>query len=259
MAEETLISATTLFKTQTGHTVPVCSLSQWQAALSDLTRLDAIQHIQIIEGCGFSFAMVVRFALGLSADGGVVTLFVTDTFYGWIALACARHLLNAGGTVRIVLVGTECLSSFESGCLLPALEQRGASVRPWVGDSLESEIRELIDGSHNVLFGAADAAPPQSPWLKQLGHYLNDSAVPVHTVGAPLGVTLSHPLGVDALYASSTLSLGLPLVPVTDNTDLLGRHYLADVSFSLDTYRKLGYAGPPLFAEQPVIRLLSGN
>ena len=85
---------------------------------------------------------------------------------------------------------------------------------------------------------------------------MNESAVPVHTVGCPLGPNLeSAEVERQELYASSTLSLGLPLTALGANPDLVGRHYLCDLSLAASTYREAGFLGRPLFAEQPVIKL----
>jgi hypothetical protein len=85
---------------------------------------------------------------------------------------------------------------------------------------------------------------------------MNESAVPAHAIGTPVGISPDKRfIENEALYASSTLSLGLPLEALNHNTDLIGRHYLCDMSWGLQQYRQVGFDGTPLFAEQPVVRL----
>jgi hypothetical protein len=57
------------------------------------------------------------------------------------------------------------------------------------------------------------------------------------------------------LFASSTLSLGLPLAGLSGGRDRVGRHYVCDVSFSKEIFARAGVAWTPLFAEQPVVQI----
>jgi hypothetical protein len=199
--------------------------------------------------------MVVRFALGLSAEGGIVTVFAADSFYGWVTLACARHLMNAGTDALAVLTADNHQSP-ECQALLPALLHRGADVVLWPDGELPAVVNEVIEGSHNVICGLADGPSAITHQRTSFTSMLNESHVPVHVVGCPIGPDLGTEQMTQApLYASSTLSLGLPLRALNVNPDLVGRHYLCDLSLALGSYRQFGYDGPPLFAEQPVVKI----
>jgi hypothetical protein len=212
----------------------------------------------MVEACGFSSAMVVRFALGLSSVGGAVTVFASDSFFGWVTLACARHLLNGGASVHIIIIPNQAAASVPLQCLLPAAERLGGCVHEWSEPHNYLEIVEIVERSHNVLCGVSDGGDSILPWSTHISDFMNESAVPVHVVGTPLGLTPRRgPNGQEPLYASSTLSLGLPLNVLHHDPDLLGRHYLSDMSWGLQQYAELGFKGEPLFAEQPVVKLVT--
>jgi hypothetical protein len=139
--------------------------------------------------------------------------------------------------------------------LLHTLQARGAEIYRW-DEVVWADVGPIVESSHNVLCGLSDAPDTLLPWAELFTNDMNESAIPVHTVGAPTGFDLHgihpHPF---KLFASSTLSIGLPLEPLMQEPHLLGRHYLADAGWRLDTYRQTNFKGAPLFAEQPVVKL----
>lgn len=243
------------FLTQNGDVVPACSWEIWSHALQDLQAC-GLTPLQMVEGCGFSSAMVIRFALGLSSSGGTVTALVSDSFFGWVTLACARHLLNGGASVRLVVIPERRATSEPWQRLLLAAERLGGHVHEWSTPQNSTEVAEMVESCHNVVCGLSDAGDTILPWTRMVVEFMNESAIPVHSIGTPLGLCpKTGPFGSDLLYASSTLSLGLPFEALYHDRDLIGRHYLCDMSWGLKRYTQLGFKGEPLFAEQPVIRL----
>jgi len=244
------------FITQQSQAVPSCCWSRWRAVIESLYA-NGLTPLQLVESCGFSYAMVVRYALGLSSNGGAVSVFASDTFYGWVALAAARHLLHGGASVNIfTLPNCKHEGQGPMAHLLPPLVSDGASKITWEDPRKFGHVLATVEGSHNVLCGLSDANRSYLPWLESFVAFMNESAIPVHAVGTPLGLSPDgEALGVGFLYASSTLSLGLPLDVLNAHPEIIGRHYLCDLLWGLTHYHELGYRGDPLFAEQPVIRL----
>jgi len=200
-------------------------------------------------------AMVVRYALGLSAAGGEVTLVVGDTISGQIALATARHLVHGGALTHIfVLSASPDLSpDFEKQKL--ALEALGmaSSLHPPAG--IPEDMEEAVSRSHNVICGLS-GVPVEG--LGDLLDLLNDSPTPVHTVESPIGIDLTTgTVKGTPLFASSTLSLGVPLSGLKTGKDLVGRHYIADISLPSSLLAEYGIPFPTLFSEQPVQQILS--
>jgi NAD(P)H-hydrate repair Nnr-like enzyme with NAD(P)H-hydrate epimerase domain len=244
------------FLTQNGDRVPACSWEAWSHAVRDLQAC-GLTPLQMAEACGFSSAMVIRFALGLSSSGGAVTVLASDSFFGWVTLACARHLLNGGSSVHLVVIpGRSAASEHWQRSLLVA-ERLGGHIHEWSTPQRYTEVAEKVESCHNVICGLSDAEETILPWTWKVIEFMNESAIPVHTIGTPLGLSPNRgPCGSDLLYASSTLSLGLPFEALHHDPDLIGRHYLCDMSWGLKQYAELGFKGEPLFAEQPVIRLV---
>lgn len=249
-------SLTAPFLTQDGTPVPTCPWHTWHAIKADLVQY-GLSSLQMAEACGFSSAMVVRFALGLSSLGGVVTVLASDSFYGWVSLACARHLLNGGSSVRIVMIPSGEQGTSPVSALLPIAARLGADIHYWNDPRDVNHVLQIVESSHNVLCGLSDAGASSRAWSRSVIECMNESAVPAHAIGTPVGISPDKRIIEDeALYASSTLSLGLPLEALNHNSDLVGRHYLCDMSWGRQQYLQVGLNGAPLFAEQPVIRLV---
>lgn len=243
------------FVTREGIPVPQCSWSDWCAIMSRLQQQDDLSPLQSVETAGFSLAMVIRFALGHTSAGGALSVFAADSFFGWIAVAGARHLLNSGCSVRVLLPQYNSDFSPIFTQLLTPLDQRGATLYGWSSPEW-GEIDNVVESSHAVLCGLADAQRVAPQFHNSFAEQMNESRVPVHCIGAPIGISPEVTPGVtEKLFASSTLSVGLPLTSLQNGPDMVGRHYLCDAGWSLADYLQLGYGERPLFCEQPVVQL----
>lgn len=248
----------TPYQTQYGDSVPDCSLDEWRAVLERLLNTDGLSALQLAEGVSYSLAMVVRYALGLSAADGQVTVLESDGFFGWCALATARHLADAGCSVTVGVLDSKKARSNEQNALEKPLRSRSCRILDVDSAKALQELYAAISSSHNVICGILDPITHACPEVyTEMSVFLNESPVPVHTVGVPTGIDLhTGEITKPPLYSSSTLSLGLPFKLGASAYDLLGRHYLADLQWDLPTYRRLSYTAAPLFREQPVIKLL---
>lgn len=201
--------------------------------------------------------MVVRFALGHTADQGIISVFASDSLFGCIALAAGRHLLNSGAQVRVIIPHPSAEFSQDFTKLLIPFDIRGGVLFGW-SDPTWGELSDLVENSHNILCGFSDAAAIDPHYQNNFALNLNESRVPVHCIGAPIGACRElTPQVTEQLFASSTLSLGLPLSSLQKSDDLVGRHYLCDMGWSISDYRQFGLVGPSLFAEQPVIQIVT--
>jgi NAD(P)H-hydrate repair Nnr-like enzyme with NAD(P)H-hydrate epimerase domain len=246
------------YRTIYGEVIPLCGTVEWTSA-NDLTLTqDQAPITQVAENAAFAWAMVVRNALGLNCSGGQVTALVRQNLFGLITLATARQLLNSGGQLTVVAEYSPRgpLNDVFRG-YFAAATRRGAVVethpefQSWCDAS-----RHYLD-AHLILFAPdAPCELPTAGRYSRLCERLNDAQTPVHTIGWPAGIDpdTGHISG-DALYASSTLSLGAALRGLVMAPDHVGRHYLADAQWDRGIYASLGYNGEPLFREQPIIRL----
>lgn len=226
--------------------LPPAALAMRKALFSDFGLLPC----QVSEAASYSMAMVVRYALGLSATGGKVLALVNDSLSGCIALATIRHLKNAGADARVVILDEKKTFGPELQLQLRILERLGIKPQSW------ASCEELLPSCHNVICGLFDFESAPSKEMGKVISLLNECHLPVHTIEAPIGVDLNTgKVGPTPLYASSTLSLGAPYAALKIAHDLVGRHYLCDISIPSSLYEKEGMDLSPLFADQPVVQI----
>jgi len=254
-----------IIKTKSGFEVPVCTIEQMESMRAWQRDTLTLSESRSIEGAAFSFAMVVRYALGLSADGGTIGALVRDCRAGHVVLATVRHLLNAGAAgAQVVLIsdtnldGSPIPQSPEMIEQLTLVGKLGANVFDYEASSNNEDFEQLLKGCHNLLVGTYSNQPrPSDATLGLLIEVLNELPTPGHCVEMPFGVhSETGVVSSGAMFASSTLSLGLPLSGCIKGSENLGRHYVADCGFALEQYREAGYTGSPLFADQPVVQLI---
>lgn len=290
-------SATDAFITKDNLPVRSISLEQQQRLFSQLTSEFGISQLQMVEAGAFSLAMVVRFALGLSAEGGASIGVINDSLAGAIAVAGIRHLTNSGAQSAIFIVSDTvssdtvitcaatitCTANTESDVngsvaantsrdatssdalqsLSPLLRQQ---LIPLIRSGLDvyflsptlppHPLHELLPLAHNVIvgFGASDPIQPiDTSKMGFLIEALNDAMAPIHCIDYPPGLDpVTGKANSNTVFASSTLSLGLPLSGLIQAADYVGRHYLCDISLPPLLLAEQGLEIPFIFSDQPV-------
>ena len=246
----------TITHPQTGVRMALFGPVGLEAIFSELVQTYGITIPQICEAASYSMAMVVRVALGLSADRAVIGALVTDSLSGWTALAAVRHLVNAGSVCQLVGVQLPDPLSEQFKLQLRPLEKMGAELVRWNDASQNPQMSQLVLDCHAVLCGLFSASGPPGAFEENIAGVINELQTPIHTIQCPLGVDPddgSHRRG--AIVSSSTISLGMPLMGLHKAHDFVGRHYLCDISLTRQLYQKGGSDLTPLFAEQPVIQI----
>jgi len=245
-----------VFKTKTGQELPGVAASAALEMRRALQSEYGISPTQIAEAAGYSMAMVVRYALGLSAQEGLVCVIARDGLHGLIALATLRHLVNGGAAGAALISVGETPRSPELEAQLKPLIAMGVPIEDLEPLYQGGYLDKILGDCHNVLWGASDPAANALPGLSGVIGVLNEVRTPVHAVELPAGVDPDGggPIGT-ALFASSTLSLGAPLVGLNPGRDTVGRHYVCDISLTKELFEKAGVAWIPVFAEQPVVQI----
>jgi NAD(P)H-hydrate repair Nnr-like enzyme with NAD(P)H-hydrate epimerase domain len=244
------------FKTKGGLEIPSVDSATLIAMRRELTELSGISLLQTSEAAGYSMAMVVRYALGLSAQEGQVCVMASDNLSGLVALATLRHLVNGGAAGAALISGAPTARSPELQAQLRALTAMGVPIEELEPLCTEGYLERILADCHNVLWGASDITANAVPHLAGIVDVLNEGRTPVHAIELPAGMDpdTGKTIGT-GLFASSTLSLGLPLAGLSGGRDRVGRHYVCDVSFSKEIFARAGVAWTPLFAEQPVVQI----
>lgn len=215
-----------------------------------------VSPTQIAEAAGYSMAMVVRYALGLSAREGRVCVIARDGLQGLVALATLRHLVNGGAAGAALISASGQPRSAELEAQLRPLRAMGVPIEDLEPLYEGGFLDKILADCHNVLWGASDPAANALPNFAGIIGVLNEGRTPVHAVELPAGIDpdTGASLGT-ALFASSTLSLGAPLLGLDAGRDRVGRHYVCDSSISKELFDGAGVPWAPIFAEQPVVQI----
>ncbi len=246
-------SAPAVFFDKTGYRFSAVSKQQLFDAREALRSDFGLTSVQSAEAASYSLAMVVRFALGLSATGGKVCIVVNDSLAGEVALACARHLYNAGSDPLVVPLCAVSNAGEGLRHQLSILSRMQVKV-----ETIESlpQLGRSVDQAHNLIFALFGGKVASTFAMDDLIKLLNDARTPIHCLEAPYGVNAdTGQLEDEALYASSTLSLGAPFKGLYTASDFVGRHYVCDISLTKSLYKAMGDDLTPLFSDQPVVQI----
>ena len=245
-----------VFKTKNGQELPSVTAATLVAMRRELHERYSITPTQVAEAAGYSMAMVVRYALGLSAREGQVCVMASDNLSGLVALATLRHLVNGGAAGAALVTGNPQMRSPELTAQLTPLAAMGVPIEELEPLFTGGYLERILADCHNVLWGASDISANAVPHLAGIIGVLNEGRTPVHAVELPGGVDpdSGKPIGT-ALFASSTLSLGAPLAGLSAGRDRVGRHYVCDISLPKDAFDRAGVVWSPIFSEQPVVQI----
>ena len=226
------------------------SSEQKKKLVSALTEKIGLHSLQTEEAASFCLAMIVRYALGLSASGGSIGILVNDSLAGRVALAGARHLSNAGSVVSIFVEGEPTSEAFLHQRKI--LEILGI---PFHNLAHLNELQAFLPNCHNIICGLYTS--DDSTDRKELIEILNDASTPIHCIEAPLGINVDTGAPIKpAIIASSTLSLGSPFKGLYEGRDYVGRLYICDISSPSGLYKEIGADDlSVLFHSQPVVQV----
>ncbi len=245
----------TIFVSPKGEKIKAVSTETLAHVRLEQKERYAISMLQVSEAAAFSFAMVIRHALGTFAKDGVVSAIVGSSLAGAVVAATARHLTNAGATLRVFVLDQEALepATKEQLTILSKLSVEVYQVR---GRRGFTDVVDSFDSAHTVLWGMHGSSRDSEEVSAQFTERLNEHTVPVHTVDSPPGIdpTTGERVGT-VLYASSTLSLGMVLSGLFRANTFVGRHYICDALIPATLYQAVDLSLGELFSEQPVIKI----
>lgn len=243
------------FTAKNGVSLGGVTLSQYEEIWKLCVESYALLPLQMYEAASFSMAMVVRSALGLSAYEGKTIVVASDSAAGCVALASLRHLYMGGADGIVIFDGSPDAVSEDFSLELQQITSLGI---PWVplSDVINEGVEKFLENCHNLILGNFTRSLLFPEHLEAFISTLNEAQTPIHCIEAPLGVNVDtgKPLK-EPLFASSTLSLGLPLIGLQAGIDFVGRHYLCDVSFPPALTEPYAAEIRRVFAEQPVVQL----
>ncbi len=167
-----------------------------------------------------------RLALAIAPHAQTIWVAAGPGNNGGDGLVAARHLLQAGKTVRVHLLADAASLPSDARTALDQAQQAGVSI--------ESGLPTRVDGTLSIdaLLGLGARRPPEGPIAEAIA-LLNAGPQPVLAIDLPSGLSADRGtvLGLDAVRATHTLSL-LSLKPglfTAQGRDHAGRIWFDDL------------------------------
>ena len=211
-----------------------------------------IELMQMMENAGRNLARLVLDGLDAERPARVV-VFAGSGGNGGGGLVAARHLLNAGVDVAVVLSRPATELRGVPRHQLDILERMHATIShesmPWEANGIDVVIDALIGYS---LAGAPHSRAKTH--IETINALREGSGSTVVSLDTPSGldVDTGQALGV-AVSANATMTLALPKVALRQ-AEQVGQLYLADISVPPSTMQSLG-AQPPDFSASSILRI----
>ena len=234
------------------------------AAMAEVDRL-AIEEfgvtlLQMMEQAGSHLAEVVRHELGGDLRGRSIVVAAGPGNNGAGGLAAARHLINRGASVRVVLA-RPALHMTEAGRhQLATLLAMRATCCVATYDLSDEELDDALahaDIVVDALLGYNVHGAPTGEVERMVG-FIVRSGRPVVSLDVPTGIDPDGGASDGAVVpAMATMTLALPKPGVLDAAAAgrTGRLYLADIGLPAALYARLGLDVGPLFATSRIIEL----
>jgi NAD(P)H-hydrate epimerase len=243
--------------------LPALSADQMREVDRLMVEQYGIQLLQMMENAGRNLALLARRILSTDdeedplQDRPIVVLAGRGNNGGG-GLAAARHLLNWGAWVQIVL--THPPSDLPPGAMKDQLSilQKMDAPLAWAEEGWELPPADLVI---DALIGYGLSGDPRGR-TADLIQLANSSVAPILSLDAPSGLdTTSGQLSVPCVAATATMTLALPkrglLQPPARAAS--GQLFLADIGVPPALYERLGMDVPPLFARDTVLPLQVGD
>ncbi|HRJ41786.1 MAG: NAD(P)H-hydrate epimerase [Caldilineaceae bacterium] len=232
-------------------TLPSLSTAQ----MVEVDRLMIVEYhielLQMMENAGRNLALLAKRLLdGDVADRPVVVLAGRGNNGGG-GLVAARHLLNWGAWVQLLLTHRPEEYRGVPAHQLSILTAMDAPLA-WAEDGWELPPADLII---DALIGYGLQGNPTGN-AATLISLANSNIAPILSLDAPSGLdSNSGQLYNPHINATATMTLALPKAGLltAPARPAVGQLYLADISVPPALYQRLGLDVPPLFAADPIL------
>lgn len=164
-------------------------------------------------------------------------------------LVAARHLINSGRRVTVVLATTAERLGEVTAHQLDILRRMEADVTDRLPGPEHGGVALVID----ALIGYSLTGAPRGR-AAELIRWANDQPAPILSLDTPSGLDVTTGRAADpCVEATVTMTLALPKTGLRD-AGQVGLLYLADISVLRAVYRKLGIeVGDDLFADVQIV------
>jgi NAD(P)H-hydrate epimerase len=235
-------------------TISLPLLSTQQMRTVDQLMIDVyhIELIQMMEHAGHNLALLAKRLLANDIIDRPIVVLAGRGNNGGGGLVAARHFLNWGAWVQIVLTDPPDTYQGVPAHQLTILQAMGAPLA-WAEEGWELPPTDLIIDAI-IGYGLRGAPRGKARNLIQLA---NSSRAPIVSLDAPSGLdTTTGQLFTPHINATATMTLALPKAGLAAAQSACGDLYLADISVPPQLYTQLGLEVPPLFAQDPILPLV---
>jgi len=248
-----------------GGRVPASAVPVVTAArMADVDRLAieayGITLLQMMEQAGSHLAEVVRRELGGDLVGRRIVVAVGPGNNGGGGLVAARHLVNRGAVVRVVLARPALRMSEAGRHQLATLLEMGTSCCVAIYDLPDEELAAALADADLVvdaILGYNARGAPHGEVERLIGFVVR-SGRPVVSLDVPSGMdpdTGEAPGVAVAATATLTLALPKPGLLAGAGAERSGRLYLGDLGLPSALYASLGIDVGPVFAADRIVTL----
>ncbi len=234
------------------------------ATMAEIDRLAIEEYgitlLQMMEQAGSHLAEVARLELGGDLRDRSIVVAVGPGNNGGGGLVAARHLINRGARVRVVLARPALRMTEAGRHQLATLISMGASCCVATYDLTDEELEQALaraDLVVDAILGYNIHGAPRGE-VERLVGFIVRSQRPVLSLDVPTGTDPdTGEASAMAITARATLTLALPkpgLVTVA-GSGRAGRVYVADIGLPATLYAQLGIDVGPLFAAGRIVAL----
>lgn len=239
--------------------LPALSTEQMREVDRLMVEQFGIQLLQMMENAGRNLAQLAGRLLASDEEEDAlldrpIVVLAGRGNNGGGGLVAARHLLNWGAWVQIVL--THPPEELPNGMMKRQLSilQKMHAPLAWAEEGWELPPADLVI---DALIGYGLSGKPRGR-AADLIHLANSSVAPILSLDAPSGLdTTSGTLYDPHISAAATMTLALPKRGLLQQSGggALGRLFLADIGVPGALYESLGLDVPYLFATETVVPL----
>lgn len=245
--------------------LPALTSDQTRAVDRLMVEEFGFRPVQMMENAGRELARLARQMLSDDENGAVdalqdrpIVVLAGRGNNGGGGLAAARHLLNWGAWVQIVL--SHPLSDIpqcEMRSQLTTLQHMDAPLA-WAEEGWELPPADLVI---DALIGYSLTGPPRGR-VADLIQLANSSVAPILSLDVPSGLDASSgQLFSPHIAASATMALALPKHGLlqSEAKAARGHLFLADIGVPPALYERLDLELPPLFANDTLLPLQTAD
>ncbi|MBI1294454.1 NAD(P)H-hydrate epimerase [bacterium] len=233
------------------YALPILSTTQMIEVDRLMVETYHITLLQMMENAGHNLALLAKQLLDNDTADRPIVVLAGRGNNGGGGLVAARHLLNWGAWVQILL--THPPEDFDNvpAHQLRILEAMGVPIA-WAEEGWELPPADLVI---DAVIGYGLHGDPRGV-AADLIRLANSSVAPILSLDAPSGLdTSSGLLYTPHIIATATMTLALPKqgLLTASAQAAVGQLYLADISVPPSLYEHLEFDLPPIFAADTVI------